>query len=67
MPDGFTLLGKYKVNLNGADYYTTFSYKDINAALRQLNVQAAWEQRGTVNATMDMSDKAFAITTYTEK
>lgn len=67
VPNGFTLLGNYKVTLNDVDYYMTLSYKDINAALRKLNVQATWEQRGTENATMVMSDKSFALTTYIRK
>jgi hypothetical protein len=67
VPDGFTLLGNYKITFNGVEYYTTLSYQDINTAIRQLNVQAAWEQRGTEQATLDMSDKNFAITAYAEK
>ena len=66
-PNGFTLLGKYNVNLNGVEYYTALSYKDLNTSLRALNVQVEWEQRGTTDATADMSDKSFALTIYTQR
>ena len=66
-PNGFTLLGTYKAQLNSVEYYTGLSYKDINASLRALNVQIEWEQKGAEQATANESDKSFALTVYAEK
>lgn len=63
-PDGFTVLGSYAIVLNNASYYATLSYKDANASLRQLNVTVSWEQKGLTGASLDSSDKLFALTTY---
>ncbi len=66
-PNGFTLLGTYKAQLNNVEYYTALSYKDINADLRALNVQVEWEQKGAEQATANESDKSFALTVYVVK
>lgn len=66
-PNNFTLLGKYQIELNNVSYYSTLSYKDINASLRALNVIVTWEQKGIKDADLDDSDKSFALTTYVEK
>jgi hypothetical protein len=69
-PDDFTLLGSYKVVLNdldkdaeGADYFATLSWKDIQPGLRALNVIVAWAQRGQTG--YDNTDKTFTLTIYT--
>ena len=66
-PSGFALLGKYNVELNSFNYYTTLSYKDINSDLRALNSNVAWEQRSTKGTNYDDVDKSFALTIYIEK
>lgn len=69
-PSDFTLLGSYKIildssdnNANGADYFATLSWKDIQPGLRALNVTVAWAQRGRKN--FNNTDKTFTLVTYT--
>jgi len=69
-PEDFTLLGSYKVILNeddddaeGADYFATLSWKDIQPGLRALNVTVAWAQRGQTG--FENTDKSFKLTIYT--
>ena len=68
-PHGFTLLGSYKIILdqkevdtNGADYFVTLSWMDIQPGLRALNVTVAWDQRGKKGS--ENTDKTFTLTTY---
>lgn len=63
-PNGFTLLGKYRIELNDASYYSTLSYKDIGASLRALNVIITWQRKGIEDAAVDDSDESYALTTY---
>ncbi len=67
VPDGFTLLGYYKVELNNSNYFATLSYEDINAGLRVLNSTVSWEQRGNQDMEFDNADKTFALTLVVEK
>jgi len=69
IPTGFTLLGSYKIILdqnqddtNGADYFTTLSWKDIQPGLRALNVVISWAQKG--ERGLAKTDKTFTLTTY---
>lgn len=69
-PSDFTLLGSYKIildssnkNANGADYFATLSWKDIQPGLRALNVTVAWAQRG--QRDFNNADKSFTLVTYT--
>lgn len=69
-PADFTLLGSYKIILDdqdndaeGADYFATLSWKDIQPGLRALNVVVAWAQRGQTG--FDNTDKTFTLTIYT--
>jgi hypothetical protein len=69
-PAGFVLLGKYKIVLDsnqtdaeGADYYASLSWKDVQPGLRALNVIVAWAQRGQKGVIN--TDKSFVLTTYT--
>lgn len=66
-PDGFTVLDKYQIELNGVSYYSTLSYKDVNASLRALNIIVVWEQKGVKDAAFNDSDNSFALTTYVQK
>ena len=66
-PSGFTLLGKYNIELDNVSYYSTLSYKDINSSLRALNVTVTWMQSGVEDAAVDDSDSSFALTSYVEK
>jgi hypothetical protein len=69
IPAGFTLLGSYKIILdqnqgdtNGADYFTTLSWKDVQPGLRALNVVIGWAQKG--ERGLNKADKTFTLTTY---
>ncbi len=68
-PSGFTLLGSYKIipdqtqfDTNGADYFATLSWKDVQPGLRALNVVVSWAQRGEKGIAK--TDKTFTLTTY---
>ena len=57
----FTLLGSYKVVLNGVSYYATLSSKDVSTGLRALNIIVTWSQRGGLETSYN---KSFKLTTY---
>ena len=68
-PAGFTLLGSYKIILdeneddtNGADYYASLSWQDVQPGLRALNVVVSWSQRGQVG--FENTDKTFTLTIF---
>ncbi len=68
-PDDFTLLGSYNIipdeeddDAEGADYFVTLSWKDIQPGLRALNVVVSWAQRG--QRGLENTDKSFRLTTY---
>jgi hypothetical protein len=68
-PDDFTLLGSYKIipdenqdDAEGADYFVTLSWKDVQPGLRALNVVVSWAQRGQMG--LENTDKSFRLTTY---
>lgn len=63
-PVDFTLLGSYTVNLNGANYYITLSWKDVSTGLRALNIVVAWAQRPQGVSSLNDADKSFKLTTY---
>ncbi len=63
-PGDFTLLGSYTITLNGANYYITLSWKDVNTGLRALNVVVAWAQREQGTSSLNDADKSFKLTTY---
>jgi hypothetical protein len=70
-PDGFTLLGNYKVVLDDDDvdsvnYYATMSWTDVQPGLRALNVSIAWAQRGRGGDGTENVDKSFGLTVYTQ-
>ena len=69
-PNDFTLLGSYKIIMDdqdddaeGADYFATLSWKDVQPGLRALNVIIAWAQRGQTG--FENTDKTFVLTIYT--
>ena len=64
-PEDFTLLGNYTVTLDGANYYLTLSWKDVDTGLRSLNVVVGWVQRDKGQSTIDDADKSFKLTIYT--
>jgi len=64
-PEGFTLLGSYTLALNGANYYTTLSWKDVSTGLRALNIVVVWAQREQGQSSINDADKSFKLTTYT--
>jgi hypothetical protein len=62
VPADFTLLGIYKITINGVNYNAVLSWKDISQGLRALNVIVAWNPRGSQS---ELPDKSFKLTTYT--
>lgn len=64
-PSDFTLLGSYTVTVNGANFYITLSWKDVNPGLRALNIIVSWAQRELGQSTLSDADKSFTFTTYT--
>jgi hypothetical protein len=73
-PDGFTLLGSYRILLdNPGDenndynitYYATLSWRDIQPGLRELNVIVAWAQRDQGAGDFAGTDKSYSLTIYT--
>ena len=65
VPADFTELATYTIELNGINYYTTLSWKDVATGLRALNVVVAWNQRNTGSTAFADADKSFRLTTYT--
>lgn len=63
-PSDFTLLGSYTVTVNGANFYITLSWKDVNPGLRALNIIVSWAQRELGQSTLSDIDKSFTFTTY---
>jgi len=63
-PADFTLLGRYTITLNGANYYITLSWKDVSTGLRALNIVVAWAQREQGVSSLNDTDKSFKLTTY---
>jgi hypothetical protein len=67
-PADFTLLGSYVVvldDVDGVNYYTTLSWKDVQPGLRALNVIVAWGQRDEGDGGINDVDKSFRLTIYT--
>lgn len=67
-PADFTLLGSYAIvldDVDGVNYYTTLSWKDVQAGLRALNVIVAWDQRDQGDGGIGDVDKSFRLTIYT--
>lgn len=65
-PSDFTLLGSYTVTVNGANFYVTLSWKDVNPGLRALNIIVSWAQRELGQSILSDVDKSFTFTTYTQ-
>jgi hypothetical protein len=63
-PEGFTVLGNYKIVLNDITLYATLSWKDISSSLRALNTTIAWAQRTHDQNSLNDADKSFELTTY---
>ena len=63
-PAGFTALGSYRIVVDGVNYYTTLSWKDMSPGLRALNVVMAWQQQGSDAGDFEQADKSFKLTTY---
>jgi len=65
-PSDFTPLGSYTVAVNGANFYVTLSWKDVNPGLRALNIIVSWAQRELGQSSLSDADKSFTFTTYTQ-
>lgn len=63
-PTDFTLLGTYRITLDGVNYYAVLSWKDVYTGLRALNVIVAWDQRGSGASGFGDVNKLFKLTTY---
>jgi hypothetical protein len=67
-PADFTLLGSYAIvldDVDGVNFYTTLSWRDVQAGLRALNVIVAWDQRDQGEGGIADVDKSFRLTIYT--
>lgn len=68
VPEGFALLGRYEVGVNGTRYWATLSWRDEAGlqGLRTLNVVVAWAQgrQDSTDAGTPVMDKTFKLTTY---
>jgi len=68
-PDGVTLLGHYRIKIEGDDgdeisYWATLAWKDVYPGLRALNVIVAWDPRGSGSDIYELTNKSFKLTTY---
>jgi len=63
-PEGYTVLGSYKIVLNDITFYATLSWKDISSTLRALNTTIVWAQRTHEQTDINDADKSFELTTY---
>ena len=66
VPSGFTLLGSYKVDFEGTDYYVTLSWKKVNSDLKALNVIVNWDPTGQNSGSFADARKSYRLTTYVE-
>ncbi len=68
VPEGFMLLGRYEIGVNGTRYWATLSWRDEAGlpGLRTLNVVVAWAQgrQDSTDAGTPVMDKTFKLTTY---
>jgi hypothetical protein len=60
-PSGFTSRGSYSVSVDGISYRATLSSRELDTALRALNVTVAWSDRGTTPSALTWT---FPLTTY---
>lgn len=69
-PADFTLLGNYVIvlhdGLDGANYYATLSWKDIQTGLRALNIKVDWAQRAAGGDGAENVDKSYVLTVYAQ-
>jgi Tfp pilus assembly protein PilV len=65
-PAGFTELGRYRILLEGNDYYATLSWKNLATELRALNVVVSWDQFGRGTNAFSGANKSYRLTTYVE-
>jgi len=69
-PEGFTLLGTYKVLLNDVHYDIVLSWQDGGSGLRALNIVLFWTLRGQVQDKEQVQDniddvtESFKLTAY---
>ncbi|MHC4221066.1 MAG: hypothetical protein ACYST9_01480 [Planctomycetota bacterium] len=63
-PDGFTLLGSYRVRFNGIRYVATLAWKDVDTELRALNIEVAWARRRPQMSDISQANKSFTLSTY---
>ena len=67
-PDGFDPVGSYKITIEHNDYYTTLSYKNLDASqgMRVLSVIVNWDQCGKGMDSFEGTDKSYILTIYVE-
>ena len=65
-PSGFTVLGSYKIMLEGVDYYATLSWQDLAADLRALSVVVNWDPAGQNTGSFEYAVKSYKLTTFVE-
>jgi hypothetical protein len=63
-PSGNTVLGTYRIIVDGVDYRAVLFWRDVSTGLRALSVMIAWEWDTQTTLTLSNS---FRLTTYTIK
>ncbi len=65
-PGGFTLLGKYRIEIDDVGYYATLSYKNIASELRALNIIISWDHSAKGDEAFGSVSKSYELTVYVE-
>jgi hypothetical protein len=65
MPPGFTLLGRYRITINGVAYSVVLNWMDVSTELRALRIKVTW-QRGDEVGNNPL-EKSFVLITYVQK
>ncbi len=66
-PADFTLLGSYKIVIEGFHYYATLSWTDIDSDIKALNVIVTWDHYDRGTNTLADANKSYQLTTYVQK
>lgn len=64
VPTGFTLLGSYKIIVDGSYFFTTLSWQDIDDDVRALNVTVNWDHCDRGTNTLADACKSYQLTAY---
>lgn len=64
VPESFTLASVYAVTLDGDTYYAGLSWKQVNDALRALDITVLWALRQPREPGVRGADKSYKLTAY---